>query len=129
VLVLQGEPFTPNQIVGPMIEGVAASRPLVFLNACHTGETGFSLTGMGGWAARFVRAGASAFIGSLWEVNDVLAAEFAIAFYDEMLAGQTLGDAFHAARLHIRDLDEANPTWLAYTLYADPNGRVKAGDR
>lgn len=125
VLVLNGEPFTPNQIVGPMIEGVAASRPLVFLNACHTGETGFSLTRMGGWAARFVRAGASAFIGSLWEVNDVLAAEFAIKFYDEMLAGQTLGDAFHAARLHIRAKDDANPTWLAYTLYADPNGKVK----
>jgi CHAT domain-containing protein len=125
-LQLQGDSLTPSQIVGPMRTGVAASRPLVFLNACHTAEAAFSLTRMGGWAERFVRAGASAFIGSLWEVNDVLAAEFAIKFYDEMLAGQTLGDAFHAARIHIRELDEANPTWLAYTLYADPNGKVKS---
>ncbi len=128
-LQLKGDSLTPSQIVGPMRSGVAASRPLVFLNACHTAEAGFSLTRMGGWAERFVRAGASAFIGSLWEVNDVLAAEFAIKFYGEMLAGQTLGEAFHSARAHIRSLDDANPTWLAYTLYADPNGRVKAGDQ
>jgi hypothetical protein len=126
-LKLQGDSLRPSQIVGPMRSGVAASRPLVFLNACHTGERGFSLTGMGGWAARFVRAGASAFVGSLWEVNDVLAAQFAIQFYSQLLTGHTLGDAFHTARAHIRALDEANPTWLAYTLYADPNGKVKSG--
>jgi len=124
-LKLQGDSLRPSQIVGPMRSGVAASRPLVFLNACHTGETGFSLTRMGGWAERFVRAGASAFVGSLWEVNDELAAQFAIQFYSQLLTGQTLGDAFHTARAHIRALDEANPTWLAYTLYADPNGKVE----
>ncbi len=131
VLKLQGDSLRPSQIVGPMRSGVAASKPLVFLNACHTGQTGFSLTNMGGWAARFVRAGASAFIGSLWEVNDELAAKFAIKFYTNLLTGQTLGDAFHAARAHIREEDPANPTWLAYTLYADPNGRVKpvSGER
>ncbi len=131
VLKLQGDSLRPSQIVGPMRSGVAASKPLVFLNACHTGQTGFSLTNMGGWAARFVRAGASAFIGSLWEVNDELAAKFAIKFYTNLLTGQTLGDAFHAARAHIRKEDRANPTWLAYTLYADPNGRVKpvSGER
>ncbi len=129
VLKLQGDSLRPSQIVGPMRSGVAHSKPLVFLNACHTGQTGFSLTNMGGWAMRFVRAGASAFIGSLWEVNDELAAKFAIRFYTDLLAGQTLGDAFHAARAHIRAEDRANPTWLAYTLYADPNGRVKPADR
>lgn len=122
----RGDTLTPSQIVGPARAGVAKSRPLVFLNACHTGEREFSLTRMGGWAERFVRAGASAFVGSLWEVNDELAAKFAIKFYTELLAGQTLGDAFHAARADIRREDDANPTWLAYTLYADPNGKVKS---
>ncbi len=125
-LVLQDGPLTPSQIAGPRRQGVAISRPLVFLNACHTAEAGFSLTRMGGWAERFVRAGASAFIGSLWEVNDDLAAQFAIAFYNKLLAGHTLGEAFHAARLHIRTRDDANPTWLAYTLYADPNGKIQS---
>lgn len=127
-LMLQGDSLRPSQIVGPMRTGVAHSKPLVFLNACHTGESGFSLTGMGGWAARFVRAGASAFVGSLWEVNDELAAAFAIRFYTDLLQGASLGDAFHAARAQIRAQDPANPTWLAYTLYADPNGRVKSDD-
>jgi hypothetical protein len=66
----------------------------------------------------------SAFIGTLWEVNDLLAAEFAIAFYDGLLAGKTLGQAFYEARLHVRDRQPANPTWLAYVLYADPNSVV-----
>lgn len=128
-LKLQNDSLRPSQIVGPMRTGVATSRPLVFLNACHTAEIAPSLTRLGGWAARFVRAGASAFVGSLWEVNDELAAKFAIRFYTDLLAGQTLGDAFHAARAHIRAEDPANPTWLAYTLYADPNGRVKPGEQ
>ncbi len=124
-LTLEDGALRPSQIVGPMRTGVAKSKPLVFLNACHTAEANFSLTKMGGWAARFVRAGASAFVGSLWEVNDVLAAQFAIRFYTELLQGATLGDAFHAARAYIREQDPANPTWLAYTLYADPNGRIR----
>jgi len=121
--------LTPSQIVGALRVGVTTSRPVIFLNACHTAESQFGWTGIGGWAVRFVNAGASAFIGSLWEVNDKLAAELALKFYGELLAGQTLGDAFHSARAHIRAQDDANPTWLAYTLYADPNGRVKPRDQ
>ena len=32
-------------------------RPLVFLNACSSGQTGHSLTSVGGWPARFLAAG------------------------------------------------------------------------
>jgi hypothetical protein len=56
-----------------------------------------------------------------------LAAEFAIAFYERLLAGDTLGQAFYTARLHVRDRQPANPTWLAYVLYADPNSVVRWG--
>lgn len=55
-------------------------HPLIFLNACESGGLGFALSGLGGWAERFVQAGAGAFVGALWEVNDALAAEFAGAF-------------------------------------------------
>lgn len=125
ILVLKDETFAPSQIVGPLRAGITRSRPLVFLNACHSGQVGFTLTGLGGWAERFVKAGASAFVGTLWEVNDRLAAEFAVHFYEQLWAGEALGDAFYSARMHIRELDEANPTWLAYTLYADPNGHAR----
>lgn len=130
VLVLADrEEFAPSEVSGPVRAGVTKSKPLIFLNACHSGQIGFALTGLGGWAERFVHAGASAFVGTLWEVNDALAAEFAVDFYRRLWQGETLGHAFHAARLRVRDQDPANPTWLAYTLYADPNGRAMVGER
>ena len=40
-----------------------------------------------------------------------------------------LGQAFHEARMAIKAADEANPTWLAYVLYGDPQGQVLLGDK
>ena len=78
------------------------------------------------------RPGASAFVGSLWEINDSLAARFAREFYDRLwgLSGQpaqAVGEAFYGARMAIKAEDPANPTWLAYVLYGDPNGRIGFG--
>jgi hypothetical protein len=118
----------PRDLRGSRVRGLRRSRPLVFLNACHTAQIGFSLTGLGGWAERLlVDVRASAFIGTLWEVNDELAAEFSGAFYHTLWQGSTLGEAFHFARGHVRGLQPANSTWLAYTLYGDPNVRVYWG--
>ncbi|MEZ4771311.1 MAG: CHAT domain-containing protein [Caldilineales bacterium] len=120
-----GEILAPSDVTGPYETGVVQSKPLVFLNACYAGQVGRNIRGLGGWAQRFVGKGASAFIGGLWEVNDNLAAEFAITFYNALWDGATLGEAIHSARTHLRELNPANPTWLAYTLYADPNGIAK----
>ena len=132
-LKLAGDFLRPSQIIGVKQAGLRRSKPVVFLNACHSGETGFALTRLGGWAQRFVDAGASAFIGSLWEINDELAAKFAVEFYNRLwgLAGHDpmpLGQAFHEARMVIKETDPANPTWLAYVLYGDPNGSVRLGE-
>ncbi len=128
-LKLGSDFLRPSQIVGAMQAGLLRSKPLVFLNACYTADTGFALTRLGGWAQCFFEAGASAFVGSLWEINDTLAARFAQEFYNRLwgLAGfqpMPLGQAFCEARLCIKQLDEANPTWLAYVLYGDPQGQV-----
>ncbi len=127
--------FSPGQIDARTRASLTASKPVVFLNACHSGEIGFDLTGMGGWAAAFLEAGVSAFIGSLWEINGKLAAQFAQEFYNRLWGingfegkAQPLGQAFHDARLEIKAADEANPTWLAYVLYGDPQGVVLLGD-
>jgi hypothetical protein len=127
-LSMEDGALTPFDLVGERASGLRRDKPLVFLNACHTARLAFALTGLGGWAERFVGdLNVSAFVGTLWEVNDLLAAEFAIAFYDRLLAGDTLGQAFYTARLHVRDRQPANPTWLAYVLYADPNSFVLWG--
>jgi CHAT domain-containing protein len=102
-------------------------RPLLFINACHGARTEFSFTGLGGWAKRLVtQAQVGAFIGAMWEVNDGLALQFARRFYTGLLKeNETIAEAFRQAREEIRQLAPYNSTWLAYTLYADPQGRLK----
>ncbi len=128
-LKLSGDYLRPSQIVGKRRAGLEQSKPIVFINACHSSRAGAGLTGLDGWALQFIASGASAFIGSLWEVNDQLAARFSREFYDGLL-GQALplGEALHQARLVIKQLDPANPTWLAYVLYGDPYGLAVLGD-
>ena len=130
----QANSCVPSQIIGPAQTGLRKSKPVVFLNACYGGQVGVGLTQLGGWAQRFIDSGASVFIGSLWAINDKLAAQFAQEFYNRLwgvnaFAGkpQPLGQAFHEARMAIKAIDEANPTWLAYVLYGDPYGQVILG--
>lgn len=132
-LKLGTEFLTPRDVkaLGPFVR---KSKPVVFLNACHSGRVGIGLTQLGGWAQTFLDCEASAFIGALWEANDQLAARFAQEFYDRLwglaaFAGQRqpLGQAFHEARMAIKQADPANPTWLAYVLYGDPYGQVVLG--
>ena len=99
-LTLADGSLTPADLMGGDLRGLRTRRPLVFLNACHSGQMALSLTGLGGWADKFFReARASAFVGTLWEVSDDLAAEFARNFYTALADGKTLGAALREARL------------------------------
>lgn len=127
VQLQDNEVIRPADLGPTATEGLRKERPLVFLNACSVGRLGLGLTGLGGWAEALICTGrVGAFIGTLWEVNDALAAEFAAHFYTKLFdpATGSLGEAFQAARAHVRTLNPGNPTWLAYTLYGDPNSRV-----
>jgi hypothetical protein len=120
-----GEELFPRDMQGSWLAPLRQERPILFLNACHSAQVGFSLTGLGGWASTAVRElRVSAFIGGLWEVNDDLASQIAVSFYDNLRRDMTLGEAFHAARMLIRDKNPGNSTWLAYSLYGDPNMQV-----
>ncbi len=124
-IVLEGDPLFPSDLTRRRARGLRREKPLIFLNTCHGARVGYNLTGLGGWAQRLVdHLGVTAFVGALWEVHDELASKFAQIFYEDLWAGKTLGEAFYSARQQIRALQGANPTWLAYTLYGDPNSRV-----
>ena len=124
-IVLEGDPLFPSDLTRRRAKGLRREKPLIFLNTCHGARVGYNLTGLGGWAKRLVdHLGVTAFVGALWEVHDELASRFAHIFYEELWAGKTLGEAFYSARQQVRALQGANPTWLAYTLYGDPNSRV-----
>jgi CHAT domain-containing protein len=98
--------------------------PFVFFNACQSAQGGLTLTGVGGWAQRFIRPSfdrfaAAAFIGSYWSVYDEAAHAFATSLYPRIFAGEPIGEAVKEARRAVRSA--ADPlTWLAYTVYADP---------
>jgi hypothetical protein len=129
-IVLVDASLRPNDLRGSGLRGIRQARPLVFLNACHGGRTDFGLTGLGGWADKlFNEAWATAFVGALWEVNDELAAQFSSEFYRCLAAGATFGAALQAARRALRGHCASNPTWLAYTLYGDPNATAPIGRR
>ncbi|MEG4857026.1 CHAT domain-containing protein [Microcoleus sp. K1-B6] len=101
-------------------------RPIIFINACHGAREEFSLTGLGGWATKLVKARVGAFIGAMWEVSDELALQFAKTFYTKLLKeNESIAESFRLAREDIRKAAPYNSTWLAYSLYADAEGRVK----
>ena len=120
-----GEILSPGDLAGPGIEDAFSdSRPLIFMNSCHSGRTGPALVGIGGWARQLIDQGCGAFVGCGWEVESKEASNFAIAFYDRLQGDDAnLGDAMRVAREKIKS--DVNSTWLAYCLYGDPRCRLR----
>jgi tetratricopeptide (TPR) repeat protein/transcriptional regulator with XRE-family HTH domain len=113
-------PFLPMQLNKAGSDRTLAGRtPLVFINACRSAGQIPSYNRLDGWADKFLRAGAAAFIGSLWAVRDATACEFAKDLYSRLQAGETLGNAAMSAR-RAAAAQAGDPTWLAYAVYGDP---------
>jgi hypothetical protein len=113
-----GQPFTPTLLND--YEGKFARQPLVFMNACTSGQSAPKFTAMSGWAIAFRAAGAGGFIGTLWEVRDKSSTAFARKWYDSMVEAQTVAESFKAARAEV---DSADPTRYAFTAYLNPMAR------
>jgi hypothetical protein len=79
------------------------TRPVVFLNACQVGSGAEELGTYAGMAAAFLRAGAAAVIAPLWAVNDRVARELALTFYDEIAGGTPASDALRDARRRVSE--------------------------
>jgi hypothetical protein len=118
------ERLTPEYLSG-IARRLGRTHPLVFLNACDVGQRAMSLTDIGGFAHKFLWAGAGAFVGAHWAIDDQIAYNFAQEFYTRLLGGFPVGQAIRASRIKIRDDHPGDPTWLAYTVFADPFARVK----
>ena len=117
----RGNLLTPQTISG-LSQKMGLPHPLIFFNACYSGRSNLSLTRLGGWAHRFMKIGAGAFLGTQWAVEDKSAYEFAKSFYDRFLKGVPLAEAVHKARCEIRKNGDAS--WLAYVAYGDPYAQI-----
>ncbi len=122
-----GWKLTPNAFRGGAVtRHIKDNFPGFFLNTCHGGRQGWSLTGLGGWANRLIEAGAGLFLSPMWSVADDRAVIFAETFYQHLLAGKTAAQAVRLARLQVKA--DGDPTWLAYSLYAHPNATIASSD-
>lgn len=111
-------------------------RPLVFLNACESGqaanatraqETSYHHRARGmaeGLAAATIYGGAVGCIGPLWPVYDDAAAEFAIQFYNHVVEGHMIGKAMQLARQYVRHAYEQQITWASFVLYGNPTYKL-----
>ena len=105
------------------MSNLGRAKPVVFFNACQIGRSALSLTDIGGWARQFLRAGAGAFIGAYWSIYDQPAYDFAQELYSRLLSSVPIGRAVQEARTTIKPAGD--PTWLAYTVFADPLATVR----
>ena len=111
------QPFQQGMLGADRTNAFGKVAPLVFMNACNSGAASPLWVGSTGWAGRFLAAGAGAFIGSLWQVRDGPARDFAASFYGDVKAGKTIGAAFQEARRHVGK--NGDPTRLGYTLFGN----------
>ena len=90
---------------------------LVVLSGCSTG-LGVVMGGDEpvGLVRGLLHAGARAALVSLWNVNDESTTQFMKAFYGEVLAGATLGEAVKSAQKRIREVYPHPFFWAPFNL-------------
>src|SRR4029079_15217436 len=106
------------------------SAPFVFLNACQVGAGESVLDDYAGLADAFLFAGASAVIAPLWSIDDVIARELALGFYEHALAGEPPAEVLRRERAAFRDDPSVtSPRRLSYQFFGHPSMRLGlAGD-
>lgn len=69
----------------------------------------------------FLQAGVEAYIGTLWEVESLVARRFIETFYDAFLdEGPHLGECLRRAKMACKERGDL-VNWLAFILYGDPH--------
>jgi hypothetical protein len=122
-LVLVDGALGPNQVTGSELGGT----PFVFLNACQVGAANEVLGDYAGMADAFLKAGASAVIAPLWSIDDVLARELALQFYEKALLGESPASVMRSERTAFQKADEpTSSTYLAYQFYGHPRMTLNA---
>ncbi len=112
---------------GAELVGLGNLPSLVFFNACEaarvrkrgapasTPTMDELLQKSVGLAEAFLRGGVANYVGTYWPVGDAPAASFAEVFYNQILAGKSIGRAVVAGREEVRNLRSVD--WADYIHY------------
>lgn len=92
------------------------NHPLVFLNACESGE--LSANFYAGFVPYFLAKGARGVIGTECKTPGLFASEWATAFFDELFTGKTLGSVVLELRRRFLERHR-NPYGLLYGVHCD----------
>lgn len=121
--------FRDSFCYGYEIEALNMKKPpyLVFSNSCQSAEDSLEKdeTGNTSLAGAYLKAGVGGCVGTIWNVSDVGASNFASDFYRYLLFGATLGEAlFNARRASFKRWGYDDPIWASYILFGDPDIRL-----
>jgi CHAT domain-containing protein len=101
-------------------------QPLFFLNGCMIGIGGELLGDMGGFPGNCLKGGFGGVVGALWEVDDKVAHQIALDFWQRALpaAGgkpEPVGEILRDLRAkYSATAAEPESTYLAYVYYGHP---------
>ena len=122
LILVDGSALDALAVRGTPLHG----HPFVFLNACQVGRGNQLLGDHAGLAAAFLFAGAAGVIAPLWSIDDRIARDIAIRFYERALRGEQPAEILRTERAAFRDAPETtSSTYLAYQFYGHPGLRLQ----
>ncbi|MCC8120039.1 MAG: CHAT domain-containing protein [Bacteroidales bacterium] len=93
---------------------------LIILSACQTGLGDVESEGVFGLQRGLKKAGASSMIMSLWKVDDEATRILMTNFYNNLMKGQSIHDAFKASQSTLREIQDGKfdkpMYWAAFVL-------------
>ncbi len=124
VILEDGQHLDPDYLTDSPLG--AQFRPFLFLNACQVGKAGELLGSFSGFAGESLKGGFRAFLAPLWSVDDRIAHDIAIEFYNRAFGEP--GTAPEPVAAVLRDLrsrfnpdqEKNSATRLAYVFYGHP---------
>jgi CHAT domain-containing protein len=105
------------------LDRVSRLPALLFVNGCRSACTGGALgiDGAYGMPEALLRAGASHYLGAVWEIPLSTSISFAAEFFRSLLCGNSIGASVRDARRILAEHPtKSSSAWASYTLYGNP---------
>lgn len=103
------------------------NNEMIMLNSCESGSGSYIQgTGVMGMSRALRYAGANSLVLNLWSVNDMLASDFAIHFYDQLNEGKSKAEALQETKQYFLRTKNASPHfWGPYMLIGNSDPIVE----